>query len=64
METIRPRKLLIDVKETARILCLSERTLRNRIGPKAKNPFPVKPKKIGRKVLFLLEDIEDYVRSL
>ena len=58
------RKRLYTLKEAAEYLGLASKTLRNRIGPKAPNPFPVKPKRIGKKVLFDIRDLNLYVDSL
>ncbi|MBW1675786.1 MAG: helix-turn-helix domain-containing protein [Deltaproteobacteria bacterium] len=43
---------LMSVEQAAEYLGLSPRTLYNRIAPKAKNPFPVRPKRIGKLVKF------------
>ena len=61
-DELKPR--LIDIEQTAKYLSLSPKTIRNRIGPKAKNPFPVKPKRVGRKVLFDIRDIDRYIDSM
>ena len=58
------RKRLYTVNEAAEYLGIAPKTLRNRIGPKAPNPFPVKPKRIGKKVLFDIRDLNLYVDSL
>ena len=57
-------KRLLDVPETALFLGLKPRTIYNRIGPKAKDPFPVKPKRIGNKILFDIKELERFVGSL
>ena len=59
---IQPR--LLDIENAARFLGLAPKTLRNRLGPKAEKRFPVKCKRIGRKILFDLEDLESYVDGL
>lgn len=61
-ETIRPR--LLSVEETARYLSLAPKTIRNRLGPKAPDPFPVKPKRIGKRVLFDKKDLDRYIDQL
>lgn len=61
-ELTRPRLLNID--QTGVYLGISPKTIRNRLGPKAPNPFPVKPKRIGRRVLFDVKDLDSYVDSL
>ncbi|MDA3916394.1 MAG: hypothetical protein PF690_05420 [Deltaproteobacteria bacterium] len=57
-------KLLLNVEESAGVLSIAPKTLRNRLGPRAKNPFPVKPKRIGSRVLFYFQDLKEYVESL
>jgi excisionase family DNA binding protein len=55
---------LLSVPEAAKYLGISPKTIYNRIHPKAKIPFPVKPKRAGRRVLFDVRDLESYVDSL
>lgn len=55
---------LMDLNSTATYLGLSEKTLRNRLYRGAANPFPVKPKRIGRKVLFDKRDLDRFIDSL
>lgn len=57
-------KRLLSIKEAATYLGLSARTLYNTTGPKAKVPFPVKPKRIGRRTLFDRKDLDRYVDAL
>ncbi len=57
-------KRLFSVEEAAHYLGLSPRTIYNQIGPKSKVPFPIKPRRIGRKVLFDVRDLDKYVNSL
>ncbi len=45
-------KRLLSVEETASYLGISARTIYNRVAPKSKNPFPVRPKRIGKLVRF------------
>ena len=59
---INPR--LLDVESAARFLGIAPKTLRNRLGPRAPDPFPVKAKRIGRKVLFDRKDLEKFVDAL
>ena len=60
----RPIKRLLSVEETAQYLGLSPRTIYNQIGRKAKKPFPIKPKRVGKLVKFDLQELEKYVDSL
>jgi predicted DNA-binding transcriptional regulator AlpA len=55
---------LLNIQEAAEYLGLKVQTIYNRIGPKAQNPFPVKAKRIGKKVLFDIRDLEAFVNSL
>jgi hypothetical protein len=59
---VKPR--LLNVNDTAKYLGIAPKTLRNRLGPKAQNPFPVKPKRIGRRVLFDLKELDAFVDGL
>jgi predicted DNA-binding transcriptional regulator AlpA len=56
-------KRLLNIDETAKYLGIAAKTLRNRLGPKAKNPFPVSPKRIGRRVLFDIKKLDAYIDS-
>ena len=57
-------KRLLSVTEAARYLGLSPATIRIGVAPKSKRPFPVKCKRIGRKVLFDIRDLDRYVDGL
>lgn len=59
-----PFKRLLSVREAATYLGLNPRTIYNQIGPRAKRPFPVKQKRIGKLVKFDIRDLEEYVESL
>jgi len=61
-EQITPR--LLNVEQTAQYLSISPKTIRNRLGPRALDPFPVKPKKIGKRVLFDIRDLDHYIDAL
>ena len=61
-DTIKPR--LLNVEETANYLSIAPKTIRNRLGPKALDPFPVKPKRIGKRVLFDRRDLDRYIDEL
>jgi len=58
------RKRLYSVQESAVYLGLSPRTLYNGVAPGSKNPFPVKAKRLGKKVLFDIRDLDLFVDSL
>jgi len=55
---------LLSVEETAEYLGISPRSLYNRTAPKSKNPFPVKPKRIGKLIKFDINDLDHYIDSL
>ena len=59
---IKPR--MLSVEEAAIYIGLASKTIRNRIGQKATNPFPVKPKHIGGRVLFDVKDLDAYLDVL
>jgi predicted DNA-binding transcriptional regulator AlpA len=54
---------LLTTKQAARLLNISDRTLYNRTAPNAKNPFPVKPIRIGRSVRFDIEDLKKFIEA-
>jgi len=60
----RIEKRLLSVKETARFLGISPRTIYNGIHRKSKKKFPVKPKRIGKLVKFDIRELESYIESL
>ncbi len=62
MSQVQPR--LLSVEETAKYLSIAPKTIRNRLGAKAPDPFPVKPKRIGKRVLFDLKDLNRYIDAL
>ena len=57
-------KRLLSIEEAATYLGLSPRTLYNSVAPKSKNPFPVKPKRYGKRVLFDVRDLDLFIDSL
>jgi len=62
LQNIRPRALR--VRDAAAYCGLAEKTLRNRMNPNSKNPFPPKPRRMGGKPIFLVEDLDAYLDSL
>ena len=58
------QRRLLSVEETANYLGLSPRTIYNGVHRKAKKPFPVKPKRIGKLVKFDRLDLDKYIESL
>lgn len=59
---IKPR--MLSVEETARYIGLAPKTIRNRIGRKSTVLFPVKPKRIGGRVLFDVKELDAYLDGL
>jgi excisionase family DNA binding protein len=59
-----PVKRLLSVKEAAEYLSISPRTIYNAVARKTKKPFPVKPKRHGKRVLFDVKDLDKWVDSL
>ena len=57
-------KRLLSVEEAAIYLGLSPRTIYNSLTRKAKKPFPVKHKKLGKLVKFDRFDLDRYIDSL
>jgi predicted DNA-binding transcriptional regulator AlpA len=55
---------LMSVEEAAEYLGLSPRTIYNRIAPRAKNPFPVRPKRIGKLVKFDRLQLDQWIDTL
>jgi excisionase family DNA binding protein len=52
---------LLPIKETARRLGVAERTIYNGL---SRGTFPIKAKRWGRKVLFDIRDVEDFINGL
>jgi predicted DNA-binding transcriptional regulator AlpA len=57
-------KRLLNVDDAAAYLGISPRTLYNGVAPKSKTPFPVKPKRWGKRVLFDIKDLDSFADSL
>lgn len=64
--TVGPRieKRLLSVEETAAYLGISTRTIYNRIHRKAKKPFPVRAKRLGKLIKFDRRDLDRYIEEL
>jgi len=62
--TLRNERRLLSIEETAAYLGVSPSTIYNQIGRKAKKPFPIKPKRVGRLVKFDIREIEYFIESL
>ena len=56
---------LLSLTETCRYLGnISRKTMYNRSGRKSKNPFPVRPKRIGKRLFWDIRDLDSYIDSL
>jgi hypothetical protein len=55
---------LLDVGQTAAYLSISPKTIRNGLAKSAEKPFPVRPKRFGRRVLFDIIDLDRYVDEM
>ncbi len=64
MHSTRLNKRLYSIDEAANYLSISPKSIRNRLGPRAANPFPVKQRRIGKRVLFDVRDLDAYVDGL
>jgi predicted DNA-binding transcriptional regulator AlpA len=54
---------LLKIDEVAELLGISKHTLYKRCAPGAKDPFPVKPKRVGRSVRFSESKIQQYIKE-
>ena len=55
---------LMDLETAAHYIGMAPKTLRNRIARTAEDPFEVKPKRRGRKILFDKKELDKYADSL
>jgi excisionase family DNA binding protein len=56
---------LLTIKEVARILKISERTIYNKVRPNSKfQPFPIKVKRVGKLIRFAQEDVQRYIDKI
>jgi len=54
---------LLTLEELAGYIKLAPRTLYNAVAPKAKRPFPVKPKRIGKCLRFDRQEVDNWIDS-
>jgi excisionase family DNA binding protein len=54
-------KRLLSVDEAAAYLGLAPRTIYNAIAPKSRNPFPVRPVRIGKLRKFDIRDLDRFI---
>ena len=58
------RLKLLTVEQTAERLNISPRTVYNRARPGSQNPFPIRPRRFGKKVLFLKEEVDAFISAM
>lgn len=55
---------LLDVEQAAAYLSISPKTIRNGLSKNAPKPFPIQPKRFGKRVLFDIIDLDCYVDEM
>ncbi len=55
---------LLSISQAAWYLSISPKTIRNSLCRSAKEPFPVKPKRHGKRILFDIQDLDSYIDSM
>ena len=55
---------LLTIKEVARLLQISERTIYNQVRKGAERPFPIKVKRVGKLIRFTAKDVQRYIDKL
>ena len=55
---------LLTIKEVARLLQISERTIYNQVRKGAERPFPIKVKRVGKLIRFAAKDVQHYIDKL
>ena len=63
-KTIHEPRSLLTVEETAKRLGLAPQTIYNGIARRAKDKFPIRVKRYGKKPLFDNRDVEAFINSL
>ena len=64
MQDLKNASKLLSVQDLARILGISDRTIYNRVRPGAKDPFPIRAKRVGKLIRFDIRDVEKYIEKL
>ena len=54
---------MLSVKEVAGMLRMHEKTLYRKVAPNSTEDFPIKPKRVGRKVLFPKSQVMEFINS-
>ncbi|MDB4442248.1 helix-turn-helix domain-containing protein [bacterium] len=55
---------LLTIREVARLLQISPRSIYNRCRKKAPDPFPIRVRRVGKLIRFDPKDIEEYIDRL
>lgn len=55
---------LLTIKEVARLLQISDRTIYNQVRKGAERPFPIKVKRVGKLIRFTAKDVQRYIDKL
>lgn len=59
---IQPR--LLDIRQTAKYLSIAPQSIYNGRTKDAKNPFPVKAKRFGRRLLWDVRDLDAFIEQM
>ena len=51
------------IDDAAEYLSISPKTIRNKLSDKS-SPFPIKPRRYGRRVMFSKEDLDEFINQL
>lgn len=57
-------KRWLNVKEAAAYIGIAKGSLYNMTSPKTRVYFPVKPKRVGKRVLFDIKELDAYLESI
>ena len=55
---------LLTIKEVARLLQISERSIYNQVRKGAERPFPIRVRRVGKLIRFAARDVERYIEKL
>jgi len=55
---------LLNIREVADRLGIAQQTIYNGLSRRTQKPFPIPPKRWGRKVLFDSRDVDNYIDSM
>ena len=55
---------LLTIREVAKILQISERSIYNRVRKGSERPFPIRVKRVGKLIRFAARDVQRYVDEL